>query len=244
MILPSAAVCKEWVTTNYYYYYITTIAELPWTEEFFFFWYHLLDHIYWKSSLQGDPMILLSSVPHLKMYPLISVYYHIFTSSNYLSVLWPHICNVSFHQKPSWIPASWCNSVWVSIMRKGHAVKHWYSAVMGGRSVSEQATFLSIMTSAGRSTVALWVAIMSKGRQVIRHWWGTSMKDLKRRLRKHLFDFFNYWLGLFDVQQLSEWFKPAWPSINPVLWLWFIKELNPFWILWDHTWLSFGTVMY
>lgn len=87
----------------------------------------------------------------------------------------------------SWMPASWCNSVWVAIMRKGHAVKHWYSAVMGeGRKVSEQATFLSIMTRAGRCTVAIWVAIMSKGRRVIRHWWRIAMKD-KRGGWEHFF---------------------------------------------------------
>lgn len=80
----------------------------------------------------------------------------------------------------------------------GHADEGWFSAAMG--ELSEQVTFLSVMTRAGRCTVVIWVAHNEQRKTSNQALMANCNERQKRRLT-----FFNYWSLLFDVQQLSDW---------------------------------------
>lgn len=102
----------------------------------------------------------------------------------------------------SWMAASWCNSVWVAIMRNGHAVKHRYSAVTGGEG-GLWASDIFIYNDKGWQMYSS--PLSGHNEQTEDKWSGTDGELLWKTKEEAKKAFFSYWLGLLDVQQLSEW---------------------------------------
>lgn len=120
-------------------------------------------------------------------------------------------CGISTEiELTSWILASQWNSVWVAIMRRGHAVKHWYSACHGRGRRGFWASNIFIYNDKGWQMHSGHLSGHNEQRKTSNQ---ALMANCNERQKRWLTLFFNYWLWLFAVQRL----KCARSSISTVV---------------------------